>query len=229
VNGTGLWWRRPSVRSVRRRSRWHRQAVATALAGGLLLVAGCADQDEPSGEQPPPLSAPLAACTPLSAVPAQMVEPPADTGGDSGKALPELTLTCLTDGGEPFPLADLRGPAVINVWATWCQPCRKELPVLQRYADQYADQVHVVGVATRSDEAAAVEWVRELQLQFPSLHDYDGELSGKLGLFAMPSTLLVDHTGQIRYVYQQVPFTDEHELAELVEQHLGVASGRVEG
>ena len=39
----------------------------------------------------------------------------------------------------------------------------------------------------------------------------------------------VDHTGQLRYVYQQVPFQDEHELAELVEQHLGVASGRVEG
>ncbi len=215
-------------RAGERALRWRlpRRMLAALAVTAALLAVGCTSQDDPAPEVPP-LDSPLADCAELTIPPAQAPEAPPAATGDS-RPLPELTLTCLT-GGEPFHLAELRGPAVVNVWATWCRPCLTELPVMQRYADQYAGQVHVVGVATRSDPAAAVELARELELRFPSLHDYHEELFGKLGLFAMPSTLLIDHTGQLRYVYQQVPFQDEHELAELVEQHLGVASGRVEG
>jgi thiol-disulfide isomerase/thioredoxin len=98
------------------------------------------------------LAAALAGCTAEAQPPAAPASPFADcaeltpTAGSTGK-LPDLTLPCFT-GGRPVGLADLRGPAVINLWASWCGPCRTELPAMQRLADQAGDRLRVVGVDT---------------------------------------------------------------------------------
>ena len=81
-------------------------------------------------------------------------------GGPEGR-LPDLRLPCFT-GGEPVGLDAVRGPAVINLWASWCGPCRKELPAFQRLAGRTGGQLHVVGVDTRDDREAAQSLAADL-------------------------------------------------------------------
>lgn len=183
--------------------------VALALA---LVLAGCTGEPE----SVPEVDSPLADCSGLT-------EPPAGgtgTGGPTGDPLPELTLPCLT-GGEPFALADLRGPAVVNLWASWCTPCRAELPELQRYADRAAGQVHVLGVVTRDRPAAAAALATDLGITFPALADRDGQLHSALPGMSLPVTLFVDEAGAIAYLHPRE--LDEDAVAGLVADHLGVA------
>jgi thiol-disulfide isomerase/thioredoxin len=136
--------------------------------------------------------------------------------------LPALELPCFT-GGEPVVLSDLRGPAVVNLWASWCPPCREELPVLQRYADRNDGEVSVVGVVTRDSREKAASLADGLGITFPALDDRGGELLAQLGAAGLPVTLFVDRSGRIAYLHQG-PALDEATLAELATEHLGVAT-----
>lgn len=188
-----------------------RAAVVAALAGLVLGAGGC-DGGESTGPQ-----SPLAECDQLTAAPAG-----AGVAAGGGEPLPDLSLPCFT-GGEPFPLAELRGPAVVNLWASWCGPCREELPALQQYADRAAGQVHVLGVVTEDRWAAAAALATDLGLRFPALDDPDARLNAELGTFALPVTLFVDAAGRVRHVHRTGAL-DREELARLVRDHLGVAA-----
>lgn len=195
-------------------------------AGGAAGPDGAARPDGAAGPDGAARAAPLAACDGLTTAPPDAgtapldagTAPPADT--DAVPALPELTLPCLT-GGEPFPLADLRGPAVVNLWASWCAPCREELPVLQRYADRARDRVHVVGVVTEDRREAAVALAGELGVTFPSLADREGRLRAALPATGLPVTLFVDAAGRIRHRHVSGAL-DQETLAGLVAEQLGV-------
>jgi thiol-disulfide isomerase/thioredoxin len=214
--------------------------VLAALVMALVLT-GCTGGDGDLGAGEPPVS-PLASCDGLTAPPPGSEPGRPDSGQrDSGQpdpgqrdsapanpglpppaaALPPLSLSCFT-GGEPFALAQLRGPAVVNLWASWCPPCRDELPALQRLADRAAGRVHVVGVVTADTRARAAALAADLDLRFPALHDPDEELLAAAGRVGLPVTLFVDREGGLRHVYQGEPF-DEHRLTELVEQYLQVS------
>jgi thiol-disulfide isomerase/thioredoxin len=134
-----------------------------------------------------------------------------------GSPLPELTLPSLASN-EEVSVADLRGPLVMNLWASWCVPCREELPELQRYAD--AGDVAVIGVATEDRRSAATALAQDLGLRFLSLEDQEGRLKSALGAPGLPVTVLVDAGGMVRYVHLE-PGLDEPALAALVEEHLG--------
>jgi thiol-disulfide isomerase/thioredoxin len=148
---------------------------------------------------------------------------PAATGSTAGPLL-DLTLPCFV-GGQPVRLADLGTPAVINLWASWCGPCRGELPQMQRYADRAAGRVQVVGVITSDpDRGGAQSLVDDLGLRFPMLYDERAKLQARMGPpLAMPTTLLVDAHGRVAYRYSARPL-DEAALADLVRHHLGVAA-----
>jgi thiol-disulfide isomerase/thioredoxin len=138
-----------------------------------------------------------------------------------GSPLPELSLPSLTTD-EDVTLADLPGPLVVNLWATWCAPCREELPELQRYADAAAGEVSVLGVVTEDPRrSAAAALAEDLGLEFPSVDDPEGRLKSALGVPGLPVTVFVDSAGLVRYVHQGSGL-DESTLAELVEEHLGV-------
>jgi peroxiredoxin len=145
---------------------------------------------------------------------------PATPAPGGGEPLPELSLPCL-DGGHPVQVAAIRGPAVVNLWASWCAPCRSELPAFQRYADRAAGAVRVVGVASNDRVDASRALARDLHLTFPMLFDEDARLLGASGKIALPVTLFVDSAGRIRYVYNAQPL-DEAALSALVAQHLGI-------
>ncbi|MDT5037348.1 MAG: hypothetical protein QOE03_2533 [Micromonosporaceae bacterium] len=119
-------------------------------------------------------------------------------------------------------LAHLGTPAVINLWASWCAPCRTELPQIQRYADRMAGRVLVVGVITQDPvRSRPGSLIDDLGLRFPMLADPSAGLQHAVGGQVLPMTLLVDAQGRVAYRYAARPL-DAVALADLVERYLRV-------
>lgn len=109
---------------------------------------------------------------------------------------------------------------VINVWADWCDPCRREQPQLVRLADRYEDEgVRFLGINYQDDRDAATAWIEEFGVPYPSLFDPSGRSAADLGFPALPDTYVVDGDGTIRWVV--FGETDERELAGLIDDVLG--------
>lgn len=116
-----------------------------------------------------------------------------------GTAAPALSGTTL-DGGH-LDLADLRGSVVVvNVWASWCGPCRDELPMLVEAADRWhGDGLRVVGIVTRDRDSAATALLEEAGATgLPSVQDPDGRLALSWGALGVPETFVVDRAGVVR-------------------------------
>ncbi|MDQ7906916.1 TlpA disulfide reductase family protein [Phytohabitans sp. ZYX-F-186] len=189
------------------------RAVAVVL---VLAAAGCGGSDGgPSPSPEPP--APFTDCAALTAPP-PAAEPVALSG--EGKPLPEVALPCFT-GDQEVTVSAIRGPAVVNLWGSWCPPCREELPAFQRFADRAAGKVTVIGVDTRDSRSAAGSLAADLGLTYPNLFDPDERLRVKVGVSALPATLFVDRDGRVRHLYNSTAL-DDATLATLVARHLGV-------
>ncbi|MFY1674709.1 TlpA family protein disulfide reductase [Plantactinospora sp. WMMB334] len=140
----------------------------------------------------------------------------------SGSALPAVRLPCFS-GETEVAVGELRGPAVINLWASWCPPCRRELPAFQRLSARAGDRLRVIGVNTRDSWPAAESIGVDFGLEFPSLYDRDQTLLRELGGRAvLPITLFVDADGRIRH-RDETGALDDAALTALVRRHLGVA------
>ena len=90
-------------------------------------------------------------------------------------------------------------PVVVNFWATWCGPCRREQPALQRLAEEYDGRVAFVGINHTDDRAAAREYVRQYGVTYPSVFDPAGEVAFDFEIPYLPATVIVDAAGQLRY------------------------------
>ncbi|MGW3896405.1 redoxin family protein [Micromonospora profundi] len=147
---------------------------------------------------------------------------PASGTGTSprGEVLPELTLACFT-GGAPVELRSVAGPAVINIWASWCGPCRKELPAFQRLSERADGQLQVVGVNTRDSRRGAQSIGEDYGVRFPILVDQGDALQRELNRNAFPLTLFVDADRRIRHI-DATGALDDAQLATLVRTHLGL-------
>jgi len=125
-----------------------------------------------------------------------------DSGGEVpaiGARLPRVALAGLT-GEAPTSTDALRGtPLVINFWATWCLPCRDEMPALERLSHRLATHgVRVIGIAVDNDRYLAAEFVRAHKLTFPIYADGDGkQLQSLLHVKSLPETVLVSADGAI--------------------------------
>jgi thiol-disulfide isomerase/thioredoxin len=112
-------------------------------------------------------------------------------GDGTADRLPAIVLPALADGGQSLELAELAGPAVINLWATWCEPCRRELPDFQAASDDHPG-VRFVGVDIGEETAPARAFLDELGVTFEQYADVDGELADRLGVAALPVTIVID-------------------------------------
>ena len=89
-------------------------------------------------------------------------------------------------------------PVVVNIWASWCAPCRTEMPLLQDAADSYADEVVILGVASKDDPREAQRFLNDFGLTYPNVFDTSGEIRVALGLTAYPTTYVFGPDGTIR-------------------------------
>jgi thiol-disulfide isomerase/thioredoxin len=201
-----------------------RRVLTPLLAAGLLL-AGCSADGTPDFV-PDPGPAQIDVDTPELRDLKQDagVEPCRPGPGDAVEGgLPAVTLPCF-GGGRAVDLSTLRGPLVVNVWASWCGPCRHEMPILQSFHEQYADQVSVLGIDYQDPQTvSAMELARDSGVTYPLLADPQTDLSGAepLPLLSkLPFLALVDADGRV--VHQEfVQIKSEQELVDLANEHLG--------
>ena len=103
--------------------------------------------------------------------------------------------------GKAHPLASLRGQAVvINFWASWCEPCRGEMPSLAQLARAHSGKLHVLAVNYKESPAAVAQFAATTGLDLPTLRDPDGALARAWGIRVFPSTVLVGADGRVRSV-----------------------------
>jgi cytochrome c biogenesis protein CcmG, thiol:disulfide interchange protein DsbE len=112
--------------------------------------------------------------------------------------LPDLSRYETPAGGGIDP-AEYRGSVVVlNFWASWCAPCRREQPELSRVAAAHED-VAVIGVNYRDQEAAANAYLDEFDVAYPSLVDFAGTLLGELAVPGLPATIVAGPDGELRF------------------------------
>ena len=121
--------------------------------------------------------------------------------GLAGQPAPDFALKSIT--GENLRLSEFRGEVVmINFWATWCGPCRQEMPLLDELYQRYQKVgFQLLGINIDDDRRSAVKMVRVLGVGFPVLLDERKDVSRLYDVDAMPATLLIDRTGIVRYVH----------------------------
>jgi cytochrome c biogenesis protein CcmG/thiol:disulfide interchange protein DsbE len=115
---------------------------------------------------------------------------------------PDFTMPDL-ESGERISLSDLEGKIVVlNVWASWCLPCREEAPALQAVWEAYRSRgVLFLGSNYLDDRDAARAFVREFGITYPSVFDPSGRLAVDYGFVGLPSTFVIDTTGRIRFQF----------------------------
>jgi thiol-disulfide isomerase/thioredoxin len=125
-------------------------------------------------------------------------------------------------GGGTLDLGRAPGvPTLVNLWGSWCGPCRTELPLLQEFADAAGDQVRIVGVISQDGVPQADSFAADAGVTFPGAFDGEGELMTELGLNALPYTYFLDADGAL--VHTEVgDVASVDELRTLVAEHLGV-------
>lgn len=211
-------------------TRWATVALAAAF-----LLAGCGgsndsaagfDDANPAGDQKPAAGAPAPAGLDRAEL-AGRIEPCPDSDPRAparDEGLPDLTLECLGAGGD-VSLAGLRGtPMVLNVWATWCGPCKEEAPYFQRLHTELGDQIDVIGVNYEDPPPErALGFADELGLRYAQVADPDGSLREPFGLgVGVPATFFVAADGEVVGRVHK-PYRDPAELFSDVEEHLGVS------
>ena len=123
-------------------------------------------------------------------------------GAATKRNAPDFTLP--SRGGEAVTLSELKGQVVmINFWATWCGPCRQEMPLLEEmYARYNRMGFTLLGVNVEEDSRGADAYLRETPVSFPILFDNDNEVSKLYDVIAMPSTVILDKEGNVRYLHK---------------------------
>jgi thiol-disulfide isomerase/thioredoxin len=141
--------------------------------------------------------------------------------GDASNDLPDVTLPCL-GGGRDVDLRSLRGPMVINLFAQWCGPCRKELPYYQALHRNASGRVAVLGVDYLDTQpSAALELARESGVTYPLVADPSGRLRSDLRIRGLPGIVFLDRSGKVAGVeFRSV--RSYAELRHVVHQELGV-------
>jgi peroxiredoxin len=165
-------------------------AVIAVIVGVIWYIERSDGGSSPSGERYGP-----------EEMPAALTLPGVKIAPEKGAMAPDFLLEDL-DGGE-VRLSDLRGrPVVINFWATWCAPCRKEMPQFVAAYDKYRDEgLVIVAVNLQEGKSIAGKFADDYGMDFTVAVDRDGEVGDQYRLLGLPTTYFVDREGIVRSVF----------------------------
>ncbi|MBI2847216.1 MAG: TlpA family protein disulfide reductase [Chloroflexi bacterium] len=140
-----------------------------------------------------------------------------DGARNSSLVAPDFRLASLD--GNTLSLSELRGrPVLVNFWATWCGPCRAEMPILEKvHRDKASEGLVILGVDVGEDERTVRAFVRDFQLSFPVLLDRAQKVTEQYRILGIPTSFLIDRNGIIRFV-KVGPFYGEWELLSALER-----------
>lgn len=218
--------------------RWTLVVAVLVAASAVALWprgdAGSGGQVQPSGSTSGP-GAGLRSAPDVAKLRQQAALEPCPTAGPAGAAgatggaaaaspLAGVQVPCLGDGSTVDLAPALAGrPVLLNVWSHTCEPCREELPVLQRYAAE-PGAVEVLGVQVDGSPQAGLALLTALEVRMPSVSDPDGELRAALGApQVLPLTYLVDPSGRARMVNPPVVFRSTAEVGDAVRRLIEAA------
>jgi peroxiredoxin len=154
----------------------------------------------------------------LLAVIISMLSPLVVGAAEVGKPAPDFTLKSLS--GENLKLSEMTGNVVlINFWASWCGPCREEMPLLNALHSKYEPLgFTVLGVNVEEDVNGAKGFLKNFPVDFPVLLDNTNQVSKQYKVIAMPTTVVVDRDGNMRYLHQGYKSGDEEKYRQMVKK-----------
>jgi peroxiredoxin len=127
-----------------------------------------------------------------------------EVGIQTGNEAPDFELLNLEE--KPVKLSDFRGKKVIlNFWATWCPPCRAEMPHMEEYYNDYEEDTVVLAVNltnTEKNHSDITEFIEQFELSFPVILDIEGDVASKYQVVAYPTSFIIDSRGIIQDIYQ---------------------------
>ncbi|CAB4637816.1 MAG: redoxin domain-containing protein [Actinobacteria bacterium] len=171
-----------------------------ALVAALLLLAGCGQE--------------------TSALPGNGVVVDCSTVATVKTDNEAALLKCL-DGKTSIDVGQIKGPALVNVWGSWCGPCKQEMPIFVDFYSKYREKVSLIGISVEeADVQDARDFVKLYGMSWPNLNDPDGSTRGTLGM-GVPITLFIDAQGKVAYKKIGVVTTIE-ELERDTKKYLGV-------
>jgi len=140
--------------------------------------------------------------------------------GGVGTDAPDAKATYLTGAEGELRLSSLRGkPVLLDFWASWCGPCKAEMPIIQRIASDYASQgLTVIGVNTSDEPDAALAWIKTRGVAFPIVHDDNNNVARAFSVSSLPTLVLLTKDGKVHAVRSGV--TSRNELESLIREIL---------
>lgn len=146
-----------------------------------------------------------------------LVASPVQSSEVSGPA-PDFTLK--SNQGKNLKLSEHRGEVILlNFWASWCGPCRQEMPELEKLQARYQDYgFTILGVNVEEDSSKADGVLRKTPVSFPILYDTSNKVSKVYDVRAMPSTVMIDRDGNMRYLHKGYVPGDEAEYAKWIKK-----------
>ena len=145
-----------------------------------------------------------------------LVVPNLAIAAEVGKSAPDFTLKSLD--GKNLKLSEMTGNVIlINFWASWCGPCREEMPLLNALHNKYEPLgFTVLGVNVEEDLKGAKGFLKNFPVDFPVLLDNTNKVSKQFKVVAMPTTIVVDRDGNMRYLHQGYKSGDEAKYRQMV-------------
>jgi thiol-disulfide isomerase/thioredoxin len=136
--------------------------------------------------------------------------------GASSPIAPTFSLP--SRSGDMVSLEQLKGQVVmLNFWASWCGPCRQEMPLLDQMHKRYSSLgFTLLGVNVEADTKDAERWLADTPVSFPIVFDKDSKVSALYDVSAMPSTVFIDRKGNVRYLHRGYKPGDESEYLDQI-------------